>query len=59
MLGLRLDVPLDLEGVADAIDEPELDRLADAGLAVRNGATLALTARGRFLGGGVTARLLA
>jgi coproporphyrinogen III oxidase-like Fe-S oxidoreductase len=59
MLGLRLDEPLALDGLEGAIDEPELDRLADAGLAVRDGGTLALTARGRFLGGGVTARLLA
>jgi oxygen-independent coproporphyrinogen-3 oxidase len=59
MLGLRLDEPLDLAGLEDALDEPELDRLADAGLAVRSGGTLTLTPRGRFLGGGVTARLLA
>ncbi len=59
MLGLRLDEPLALDGLEDALDEPGLDRLADAGLAVRNGGMLALTRRGRFLGGGVTARLLA
>jgi oxygen-independent coproporphyrinogen-3 oxidase len=59
MLGLRLDEPLLLDGLESAIDEPELDRLADAGLAVRTGDTLALTRRGRFVGGGVTARLLA
>jgi oxygen-independent coproporphyrinogen-3 oxidase len=59
MLGLRLDEPLVLDGLEAALDEPELDRLADAGLAVRNGRTLALTRRGRFLGGGVTARLMA
>jgi oxygen-independent coproporphyrinogen-3 oxidase len=59
MLGLRLDEPLVLAGLEDALDEPELDRLADAGLAVRHRGTLALTPRGRFLGGGVTARLLA
>jgi oxygen-independent coproporphyrinogen-3 oxidase len=59
MLGLRLDEPLVLAGREDALDEPELDRLADAGLAVRHRGTLALTPRGRFLGGGVTARLLA
>ena len=59
MLGLRLDEPLVLDGLQAAVDELELDRLADAGLAVRDGATLALTRRGRFLGGGVTARLMA
>jgi oxygen-independent coproporphyrinogen-3 oxidase len=59
MLGLRLDQPLLLDGLEDALDEPEVDRLADAGLVVRDGGTIALTSRGRFLGGGVTARLLA
>ncbi len=37
----------------------ELERLAAGGLAVRGAGTLTLTRRGRFLGGGVTARLLA
>jgi oxygen-independent coproporphyrinogen III oxidase len=59
MLGLRLDEPLPLEGLDGALDAGELERLAGLGLAVRSGDTLALTARGRFLGGGVTARLLA
>jgi hypothetical protein len=47
------------EEVAPAVDGAELERLARLGLAVRNESGLALTARGRFLGGGVTARLLA
>jgi len=59
MLGLRLDEPLPLAGLEDAVDEPELERLAAAGLAIRDRGTLVLTPRGRFLGGGVTARLLA
>jgi oxygen-independent coproporphyrinogen-3 oxidase len=59
MLGLRLDEPLPLAGLEDAVDGPELERLAAAGLAIRDRGTLALTPRGRFLGGGVTARLLA
>jgi putative oxygen-independent coproporphyrinogen III oxidase len=61
MLGLRLDEPLVLDDVvADAIDESALARLALLGLADRNdGRTLTLTERGRFLGGGVTAELLA
>ena len=61
MLGLRLDEPLALPGVAGAIDSDALERLEQLGLARRdgNGATLALTRRGRFLGGAVTAELLA
>jgi putative oxygen-independent coproporphyrinogen III oxidase len=59
MLGLRLDEPLSLDGLDGAIDEAELERLQEGGLAVRRGGTLTLTRRGRFLGGGVTARLLA
>jgi oxygen-independent coproporphyrinogen-3 oxidase len=64
MLGLRLDVPLTLVDVAGALDREALERLERLGLAARGadrtGAeTLALTRRGRFLGGGVTAELLA
>jgi oxygen-independent coproporphyrinogen-3 oxidase len=59
MLGLRLDEPLALDGLAAALDADELERLAAGGLAVRGEGTLTLTPRGRFLGGGVTARLLA
>ena len=59
MLGLRLDEPLPLGELAGALDMQELERLTGQGLAVREGETLALTQRGRFLGGGVTARLLA
>jgi oxygen-independent coproporphyrinogen-3 oxidase len=59
MLGLRLDEPLPLAGLESALDAAELERLTGLGLAERHGDTLALTRRGRFLGGGVTARLLA
>jgi oxygen-independent coproporphyrinogen-3 oxidase len=60
MLGLRLDEPLTLAGLEDAVDNEALDRLEALGLATRERAgTLSLTARGRFLGGGVTAELLA
>jgi oxygen-independent coproporphyrinogen III oxidase len=59
MLGLRLDEPLELAGLEGALDADELARVAELGLAVRRNGTLALTPRGRFLGGGVTARLLA
>jgi oxygen-independent coproporphyrinogen-3 oxidase len=63
MLGLRLDEPLPLAGLEGALDADALARLEQLGLAARAGtsaaATLALTRRGRFLGGGVTAELLA
>jgi oxygen-independent coproporphyrinogen-3 oxidase len=63
MLGLRLDEPLDLTGLEAALDLRALARLETLGLTATgddNGArTLTLTPRGRFLGGGVTADLLA
>jgi oxygen-independent coproporphyrinogen-3 oxidase len=59
MLGLRLDEPLRLDGIAGAVDAAELERLAAGGLVHRDGDTIGLTPRGRLLGGGVTARLLA
>ena len=59
MLGLRLDEPLALaDDVARAIDGEGLARLERLGLAERRADTLTLTRRGRFLGDGVTARLL-
>jgi oxygen-independent coproporphyrinogen III oxidase len=64
MLGLRLDEPLALTGCSDAIDPDGLRRMERLGLArVRraSGGTpdVALTPRGRLLGGGVTAEILA
>jgi oxygen-independent coproporphyrinogen-3 oxidase len=59
MLGLRLDEPLPLAGLEASLDERELGRLARGGLVARGDGSLTLTKRGRFLGGGVTARLLA
>jgi oxygen-independent coproporphyrinogen-3 oxidase len=59
MLGLRLDEPLPLVGLGDVVDGSALDRLAEGGLALHQGGALTLTPRGRLLGGGVTARLLA
>jgi oxygen-independent coproporphyrinogen-3 oxidase len=63
MLGLRLDEPLPLAGLDGALDGEAVARLERLGLVARAGAngheTLALTDRGRFLGGGVTADLLA
>jgi oxygen-independent coproporphyrinogen-3 oxidase len=59
MLGLRLDEPLPLAGLRDALDPAGLARVEQLGLAERTSSALALTARGRHLGGAVTAELLA
>jgi oxygen-independent coproporphyrinogen-3 oxidase len=64
MLGLRLDQPLDYPEVAEAIDPAALARLRQLGLVHGEPAdadmpALLLTPRGRLLGGGVTADLLA
>jgi putative oxygen-independent coproporphyrinogen III oxidase len=63
MLGLRLDEPLWLEPTSGVIDRAALMRLEGLGLVAHpTGAdgveALALTRRGRLLGGGVTAELL-
>jgi oxygen-independent coproporphyrinogen-3 oxidase len=59
MLGLRLDEPLHLADLAEVLDDDALTRLTSLGLVRTDARTLALTSRGRFLGGGVTADLLA
>ena len=61
MLGLRLDEPLPLAGLAGALDEGGLARVEQLGLArhVDGGSSLTLTERGRFLGDAVTVELLA
>jgi oxygen-independent coproporphyrinogen III oxidase len=59
MLGLRLDEPLPVGGLRSALDPVGLARAEQLGLAVDRGETLALTRRGRFLGGGVTAEIVA
>ena len=64
MLGLRLDEPLPLAGLETSLDAAALERLVGLGLAEleerpARSQTLKLTRRGRFLGGGVTAELLA
>jgi coproporphyrinogen III oxidase-like Fe-S oxidoreductase len=59
MLGLRLDEPLPLAGLRHALDPAGLARVEGLGLAEQTGVTLALTERGRYLGGAVTAALLA
>ena len=58
MLGLRLDEPLELDGLGTAVDREAIARLERHGLVAASGRTLELTRRGRFLGGGVTAELL-
>jgi oxygen-independent coproporphyrinogen-3 oxidase len=59
MLGLRLDEPLRLTGLGHALDPAGLARVEGLGLAERTDSTLTLTERGRYLGGAVTAELLA
>ncbi|HET7555081.1 MAG TPA: radical SAM family heme chaperone HemW [Gaiellaceae bacterium] len=61
LLGLRLDEPLSLAELDGAVDADAVERLERLGLVARSrgGRELALTERGRFLGGGVTAELLA
>ena len=59
LLGLRLDEPVPLAGLEAALDPAALARLSRLGLTERVGEGLTLTERGRFLGGGVTAELLA
>jgi oxygen-independent coproporphyrinogen-3 oxidase len=63
MLGLRLDQPFQLEQADGVVDQAALGRLEGLGLLVRRAGEygeedLALTHRGRLLGGGVTAELL-
>jgi putative oxygen-independent coproporphyrinogen III oxidase len=59
LLGLRLDEPLPIDGLDAALDPVGLARVESLGLARRGERTLTLTERGRFLGGAVTAELLA
>ena len=64
MLGLRLDEPLPLAGLAVVVDRAALGRMVDGGLVLLGSGpageeTLTLTPRGRFLGDAVTAELLA
>ena len=63
LLGLRLDEPVVLADVTDAVDRDALTRLVELELVEvttnGRGEELRLTRRGRFLGGGVTAELMA
>jgi putative oxygen-independent coproporphyrinogen III oxidase len=58
MLGLRLDRPLELNGLAALVDGDACARLADAGLVLRDGDSMWLTDRGRFLANDVVASVL-
>jgi oxygen-independent coproporphyrinogen-3 oxidase len=62
LLGLRLDEPVALADVGDALDRGAAERLAARGLVEVSmngrGEELRLTRRGRFLGGAVTAELM-
>ena len=58
MLGLRLDEPVPFADVEGAVNEEALARLERLGLAERRSGGLALTRRGRFLGGAVTVELM-
>jgi len=59
VLGLRLEEGVPFGEVAPALDRDGLARVLRLGLAERRDGGLALTRRGRFLGGGVTAELMA
>jgi oxygen-independent coproporphyrinogen-3 oxidase len=59
MLGLRLDEPLAVADVSAALDARGVERLQQLGLLALEGGTIALTRRGRFVGGGATVELLA
>jgi len=59
MLGLRLDEPLQLSDLGSVVDGGELERLERLGLVVRTEDGVVLTRRGRFVGGAVTARVIA
>jgi oxygen-independent coproporphyrinogen-3 oxidase len=59
MLGLRLDEPLAFAAVERALDAAALERLEGLRLAERSSGGLRLTRRGRFVGGAVTAELMA
>jgi len=62
LLGLRLDEPVAVADVREAIDRDALARLVRLGLVERTmngrGEELRLTRRGRYLGGAVTAELM-
>ena len=58
MLGLRLDRPLVVNGLADQLDPEQVDRLERAGLLSKGDGTLVLSERGRFVANSVIATIL-
>jgi oxygen-independent coproporphyrinogen III oxidase len=58
MLGLRLDRPLAMDGLAGVIDDGELDRMRRAGLVEVSGSTISLSERGRFMANDVVSTIL-
>ena len=59
MLGLRLDEPLDVSGLAHALDAAGCARMVALGMVEQDGDTLRLTRRGRVLANDVIATLIA
>jgi oxygen-independent coproporphyrinogen III oxidase len=58
MLGLRLDRPLEVNGLADLVEPTALARLSENGLVKGGDGTLQLSDRGRFLANDVVASML-
>jgi len=58
MLGLRLDRPLVVNGLADQLVPEQVDRLERAGLLSKGDGTLVLSERGRFVANSVIATIL-
>jgi oxygen-independent coproporphyrinogen-3 oxidase len=58
MLGLRLERPMNVSELEAVVDLRGVERLESLGLLQRRGDHVALTARGRFVGGGATVALM-
>ncbi len=58
MLGLRLERPLHLDGLAHLLEAAQLERLTGLGLVERGPRTIRLSERGRFLANDVVATIL-
>jgi oxygen-independent coproporphyrinogen-3 oxidase len=58
ILGLRLDEPVALDGLAEGLDQEGVARMTALGMVVDGNGTLALTRRGRMLANSVTAAVI-